>query len=433
MGRGAEPIAGHGLQLTAGQKAALQVAFKTADSRLAEPAVGVIGGYAGTGKTTCLKVLAEEIGPPMFLTPTGKAALRVQEATGFVASTIHRWMYEVREDKTTGKMTFGMKPLDKILRPENRLIAVDEASMLSEPLWLDLVKMAGMIKCNILLIGDPFQLPPVDPEATRPFAVLEPGFKADYRVSLTEIVRQALDNPIIKASMYIRKGDIDSARDLLPNLERMEAWKLTLDICTKNDGVIICHRNVTRHKINTSVRTELGKPAAIQRGEPLLILKNCYEANVYNGEVLPFEGWTWESDVVEVTDKYGKKLTQRTRFGATTFNSTKVLLAHERISGCMEEVSFGAIAYAGRRAYSDTQPKKPVYRGIAGKSTRAPQQPFLDANFGYCLTAHKSQGSEWDRVLVIAEPSIRANTEEGLRWLYTSLTRSRNKAFFFWS
>jgi exodeoxyribonuclease-5 len=253
-----------------------------------------------------------------------------------------------------------------------------------------------------------------------------------YRANLTEIVRQALDNPIIKASMYIRQGDIDSAMSLLPNLERMEAWKLTLDICKKTDGVIICHKNVTRHKINASVRTELGLPKNLAKGEPLLILKNCYEANVYNGEVLPFEGWTWESDPVDVTDKF-RAVTQRTRFGATTFNNTKVLLAHERIRGNMEEVGFGAIAYNGVRAYYNNEPAESVYKGYGKKKKRGPRHPFLDANFGYCLTAHRSQGSEWNRVLIIAEPSIRINTQDGLRWAYTALTRAREKAFFYWS
>jgi len=424
-------VAENSLVLTVGQQAALQVAFKTADAQLPQAAVGVICGFAGTGKTTMLKVVAEEIGPPLFLTPTGKAALRLQEATGFTASTIHRWMYRAVEDPKTGRVDFGPKPLEELERPSNRLIAVDEASMLSEPLWLDLVKTATRLKCNILLIGDPFQLPPVDPEATNPFCCLDASFAATYRANLTEIVRQALDNPIIKASMYIRNGDMNSARSLLPNLERMEAWKLTLDICDKKDGVIICHKNVTRHKVNASVRTELGLSKSLVSGEPLLILKNCYEANVYNGEVLPFAGWTWESDSVDVTDKY-RKVTQRTRFGATTFNNTKVLLAHERIRGNMEAVSFSAIAYNGVRTYSGDKPAESVYRGYGKKKKRGPQHPFLDANFGYCLTGHKSQGSEWDRVLVIAEPSIRIDTRDGLRWAYTALTRAKEKAFFYW-
>jgi exodeoxyribonuclease-5 len=341
-------------------------------------------------------------------------------------------MYRAVEDPKTGKVEFGRKPLEEIDSPSNKLIAVDEASMLSEPIWNDLVRTATALKCNVLLIGDPFQLPPVDPEATKPFCCLEDSFPANYRANLTEIVRQALDSPIIKASMYIRKGDIDSARDLLPNLERMEAWRLTLDICKKTDGVIICHKNVTRHKVNAGVRTELGMPKALSPGEPLLILKNCYEANVYNGEVLPFPGWTWESDPVEVTDKY-RNLTQKTRFGATTFNNAKVLLAHERIRGNMEEVGFGAIAYTGIRTYYADKPAEPVYKGYGRKAKRGPRHPFLDANFGYCLTAHRSQGSEWKRVLVVAEPSIRIGTQEGLRWLYTAVTRAKETVSLYWS
>jgi exodeoxyribonuclease-5 len=384
-----------------------------------------------------LRVLAEEIGPPMFLTPTGKATLRLQEATGFEASTIHRWMYQPEVDKQSGVVRFDRKPLEKISRPSNHLIAVDEASMISEPIWTELLRVAALLKCNILLIGDPFQLPPVDPEARHPFCVLDDRFPADFKADLKEIVRQALDNPIIKASMYIRQGDMGAARALLPNLERMESWKLTLDICKKADGVVICHRNVTRHKINEGVRRDLKLPPAIQTGEPMLILKNCYEANVYNGEVLPFPGWTWESDKVEVTDRY-RNLSATTRFGATSFNNTKVLLAHERIRGKMEDIGYGPVAYAASRTYyGKSTPEYPAsrtnFRPFGKKKTSEPKHPFLDANFGYSLTCHKCQGSEFNRVLIIMEPTIRINEEEGLRWVYTAVTRAKEQAFLYWA
>lgn len=422
------------LILTKGQESALKVMLETADARESESVVTIVKGFAGTGKTTLLRVVGKKIGSPLFLTPTGKAALRLKEATGFEASTIHRWMYRAEEDKRSGKMAFVRKPTEEIDRPSNKLIVVDEASMLSEPLWKDLLRTAWQLRCNIVLVGDPFQLPPVDPEAKTPFSCLEDSFPAHHRVNLTEIVRQALDNPIIKASMHVREGNVEAAMSLLPNLERGEAWKLTLDICKKTDGVVICHRNVTRHKINASVRAELGMPQDLQKHEPLLVLKNCYEAGVYNGEVVPFQGWTWESGPVDVYDKY-RNVTKQTRFGTSTLNNTEIVLAHERIRGNMEEVGFGAVAYEGLRTYhanKPSKPRQPSYKMQGKKGKRGPPQPFLDANFGYCLTAHRSQGSEWNRVLVIAEPTIRIRTEEGLRWTYTALTRAKEKVSFYW-
>jgi ATP-dependent exoDNAse (exonuclease V) alpha subunit len=57
--------------------------------------------------------------------------------------------------------------------------------------------------------------------------------------------------------------------------------------------------------------------------------------------------------------------------------------------------------------------------------------PVLHANYGYCFTAHKAQGSEWPWALVVLERSVNLGTEDGLRWCYTALTRAKTMAAVF--
>ena len=57
---------------------------------------------------------------------------------------------------------------------------------------------------------------------------------------------------------------------------------------------------------------------------------------------------------------------------------------------------------------------------------------YMHASLGYTLTCHKSQGSEWPSSVIMMEPSVRIGTVEGRRWLYTALTRARERARVCW-
>jgi exodeoxyribonuclease V alpha subunit len=114
-------------KLTDGQQAAMDMVAKL--MKAPPPMPAIITGYAGTGKTTMLKAIASMYGNPVILAPTGKAALRVQEATGITALTMHRWLYHPKENENTGEIDFRLKDLAMIECTENGLVIVDEASM----------------------------------------------------------------------------------------------------------------------------------------------------------------------------------------------------------------------------------------------------------------------------------------------------------------
>jgi exodeoxyribonuclease-5 len=381
-------------------------------------AVAVMAGYAGTGKTFLLKAIAETFGVPVVIAPTGKAAARVKEMAGLAAMTIHRWLYEAVTDKDTGTCTFDRKAPDQIPVGSIGLLVVEESSMVSRELWNDIVDTAQMLRLKVLLIGDPFQLSPVErDEKWRSFSVLDPsaGFAGEYTL-LTEIQRQALDSPIIRVSMAIRAGDVSAVMtelSLVPALDFMTAGAGV----QRNSGVILCYKNSTRHWINEGVRTQLGFTEDIQDGEPVVVLKNNYGLGVNNGETYRFRRWEELTHSRHTVVDKRAEARETTRFGIAVLEDVeagtcfRAVVAQEELFGRMKS---GTHAIGKAMEIS--------FRGL----------PQVHANLGYGLTCHKAQGSEWNEVLIAWEPSLRfwgQFRDDALRWAYTAITRAKTRCY----
>lgn len=375
-----------------------------------------IVGFAGTGKTSSLQFIAHEHGRPVVITPTGKAALRVREATGLDAMTIHRWIYKPVEDPKTGVTTFKRREGD-IPVPSSRLIILDEASMVGPDLWADIYTICSQYDLRLIVIGDGFQLPPVMPPNTAPFSVLTPEFAAQLqapRVELTEVLRQAEGSPVIRASMMLRNGAGWSAVRDLPQATPQTFWQIA-HATHLQGGITICHKNVTRQQINAGMRTMLGIQDELpQMGEPLVCLKNTYEAGLVNGETIRFPGWRIEPGQFESVKDRWKGTDEAARFGGVVFDDgAAATLAIEELHGRLQASPKAVQIAAAKWARLEN-----FYVGDQ-------LAPHVSANFGYAWTAHKAQGSDWPYVLIMLEPSIRLNEDEGRRWCYTSLTRAR--------
>lgn len=379
---------------------------------------GILTGYAGTGKTTLLKVLADLHGAPLILTPTGKAAVRVAEATGLEAMTVHRWIYKADEDPRTGELGWMRKPMEEILEhaPANRLVVIDEASMVSESIWGDVWAVAQRVGLKVLLVGDPFQIPPVSKQDDRAsFAAL--GLKTPYRADLTEVVRQALDSPIVRASMLIRQGEEEAMEAVLalPGVESKDLVPKFLGLSPSR--ALIAWRNETRQRLNYAVRQELGRPSRdLAVGEPLLVMFNNYDLDRFNGEVVDFGGWIEVPRDQMAIRNAAKNLSIMASYGLARIDGVMfpTLISPEEVFS-----QVGGMPPKTMATYS-----KIYARHHFGFEKNTPS--FLSANFGYCLTAHKAQGSEWGDVVVVIEPGMKWLDLEGRRWLYTSVTRARN-------
>lgn len=423
--------------LTNGQEQGLAMARKLKEYKK-EPRLAVLAGYAGTGKTTLLKMVAEELGYPIIVAPTGKAALRVKEATGVTAKTIHSWMYDAKEDENTGEVSFSRKGPDELDVGESHILVIDEASMVYEELWDDIYDSCVMMKMNILIVGDPFQLPPVQKSRDsmgneREFNLLSEKFTYHERVLLTEVVRQALESPIIRASMMVREGDPAMAVFQLPRIKPSELVDRAAAM-VRLGGVAICHRNETRNKLNVAVRRSLGKPDnQIQAGEPLLVLQNNYRLMRFNGESVQFQGWIDEPAGEHKIKDWIRKQEAVSRFGVAQLEPTEAdprshaILCEEQVFGRLGHLSDPPIVKTARTIFGRSCIVTPEEAALMSPEDReqALGYPFLHANFGYVMTCHKSQGSEWNNVLVVLEPSLRMNDADGKRWLYTAITRAK--------
>jgi ATP-dependent exoDNAse (exonuclease V) alpha subunit len=330
-------------------------------------------GYAGTGKTTLARHIAESAdGAVAFAAFTGKAAhvMRGKGCAG--ASTIHSLIYRPRGEDENGP-TFVLN--NDSAAGKSALVVIDECSMVDEEVGRDLLSFGT----PILVLGDPAQLPPV----------AGGGFftSAAPDVMLTEVHRQAADDPIIRMSMIVREGGRleEGAYGGSRVVSRNEIDETDV---LETDQVLV-GRNATRRSYNARIRQLLGREAAVPvAGDTLVCLRNERRRGLLNGSL-------WR---VERARKPRKGLLRYTL--------------------SPEEADFGK-----PRTVASINPA--YFDGTADALSKAEQRRSDAFDFGYVLTVHKAQGSQWDDVVLFDESfAFRENRD---RWLYTGITRAATR------
>ncbi len=358
------------MQFTAEQESALNAV--SAWLKAGDRQVFRLFGYAGTGKTTLARHLAEGIeGKVCFAAFTGKAA-HVMRSRGCVgAGTIHSLIYRPRGEDEAG-MSFSLNR--DSAAADAKLIVIDECSMVDEELGRDLMSFGT----PILVLGDPAQLPPISGA----------GFftSAPPDVMLGEVHRQAQDNPIIRLSMAIREGgrlDYGAHGD-----SRVVGRRdVDRDEVMSADQVLV-GRNATRQAYNARIRTLLGRtvPTPVV-GDKLVCLRNNKGKGLLNGGL-------WRVDRMRAERK-----------GLLRFHIEP------------EEGEYGAPALVTvNPAFFD---------GTAAGLPPLERRRSDEFDYGYALTVHKAQGSQWDHVVLFDESGVFG--ENRARWLYTGLTRAAER------
>lgn len=341
-------------------------------------------GYAGTGKTTLARYFAEQVsGDVQFAAFTGKAAQVLRSKGAANARTIHSLIYRPKgeeevADATTGKTsmspTFTLNRQSPVAKA--KLIIIDECSMVDETLGKDLMSFGT----PILVLGDPGQLPPISGG----------GYFTDHEPDhlLTEIHRQARDNPIIRLAMDVREGR-----------EFMYGDYGTTQIITKNDVTqqlvlsadqVLVGTNRTRRRYNQRLRELKGFDTPYpQAGDKLVCLRNDPAKGLLNGSL-----WKVMTSSKE-TVKPGINLLVSPEDDEPERSVAKIKLLKAQFEDPDATISWD-------------QKKR-----------------FDDFDFGYALTVHKSQGSQWNNVVLFDESF--AFKEMRQRWLYTAVTRAAER------
>lgn len=413
--------------------------------------VFTLGGFAGTGKSTILPDILDVTGlePSQiaFAAPTGKAAkvmgekLRNQGIKVW-PSTIHKLIYTPKPQKAemlerdlrdkqvmivllkngevappTGDLKADLEELEKqihiltkdldraydlndlrftlnadsVLIKENiQLIILDEGSMVGAEIANDLIEF----EIPILVMGDPGQLPPVGDK---------PGFFIEGETPnafLTEVHRQAADNPIIHLATLVRKGERGDFGDYGNGVLIVPRKKDIYTLDLERDCQVIVGTNKTRWKLTSKMRAEGGFLDPLpSKGEPLIMCKNHKDhPELVNGTTVfatEDHGHAYEEGVArflaKVADEDGK------RFTAYAYQ------------GLFEE-------HLQREKNFSTAPKNSAFKS---RITDA------QIDFGWAITCHKSQGSQWDEVIVHDESGVFRDDCD--KWLYTAITRAAER------
>ena len=443
----------------------------------------ILKGYAGTGKTTLMRFLIQELEAQnkdcRLLASTGRAAKILSNLSDQRdASTIHSMIYtfnglnkEYAEDEEPvvdrgGQLFLVFEPT-KLLEDDGSVTTyiIDEASMVSDVAVKDVTQAkfgeGRLLKelldydkrpgSKFIFVGDPCQLPPIEEyysPALMPEYIREHFDEGVQEAQLTEIMRQSDTCDIIDASKQVR-GLYNQApaeqsvygaqrlwgflpfrrrRDIIlhTNLEEMtNDYVHKIQTSGLNSAVCICRSNRACSQLASEIRSKLGFTSArIQQGDLLMVIQNNIPTGLMNGDMVTIEELGDETE-----SRAGLTFRQATVKELFTGAKYKSLIIEDivnqsrlNLDSVQQQALFIDFIMRMRRQGITQKNKVRFYNAMF-------QDPYLNALrcvYGYAITCHKSQGGEWEDVYVHVPRNLTLNpTKETYQWIYTAMTRAK--------
>ncbi|MGB1231478.1 MAG: ATP-dependent DNA helicase [Winogradskyella sp.] len=424
-------------------------------------ALFLLKGFAGTGKTSITGALVSNLWQAkknaVLLAPTGRAAKVISNYSKKEAFTIHKKIYFPKKD-SGGGVKFVMQPN----KHKNTIFIVDEASMIPDaPSDSKLFENGSLLddlmqyvyaghQCKLLLIGDKAQLPPVKSD-------LSPALDADKldlnynkhvtTIELDEVVRQEQDSGILINATALRavletnffesfKFNVTAFADIVRLVDGYEIMDAINDAYS-NDGyeetAIIVRSNKRANMYNKQIRERiLFNESELSAGDYLMVVKNNYFWVKPTTEA----GFIANGDIIEVLEIYSIKELYGFRFAEVkvkmvdypnmrpfetvllldTIDVESASLSYEESNKLYQEVS---------KDYANETSKYKRFLGV--KSNR--YFNALQVKFSYAITCHKSQGGQWNTIFVEQPYLPNGMDKEYIRWLYTAITRAKEKLY----
>ena len=449
----------------------------------------LLKGYAGTGKTFITKGLTEylkEIRRNYILAaPTGKAAKVIQEKTQSEAYTIHKTIYSSKdikeykseEDGKTIKFYFELATNDN---SDDTVYIFDEASMISNVysemefirfgsghLLQDLFKYINLDNNDhnkkIIFIGDSAQLPPVGMN-------FSPALDSQYlkekfgiipiEFELTQVVRQKENSGILKNSIALREKlknkifnqlDIDTSTSDIESLEHENFIKKYLEVSGNKidkNTMVIAYTNVSVRDYNQAIRKHFFKDIKqINIGDKIMILSNNaqYEIFLSNGDFGLVTRILSDTEHKAVTLKRKNKETGIVEKIVVDLYFRDIELLARDIDGTLYKIRCKIIEnllFSEQPSLSSDENKaiyvdfmirnnhlKPNTKEWKDALKSDPYFNALKVKFGYAITCHKAQGSEWKNIFLNCKSHQSYLSERYFRWLYTALTRASKNLY----
>jgi ATP-dependent exoDNAse (exonuclease V) alpha subunit len=416
----------------------------------------VLKGYAGTGKTTVISTIVNNLGDInkkfVLLAPTGRAAKVISNYSNTAAFTIHKKIYFPK--KSAGG---GVAFTKQVNKHKNTIFIVDEASMISDStldsgsLLDDLINYVySGTNCKMILLGDTAQLPPVNLDISPALDIQTLGVHYDKEIEhieLDEVMRQEENSGILYNATELRellkesfitefRFNVKRFKDIVrltDGYDIQDAINTAYSNYSIEDTAFIVRSNKRANQYNEQIRTRiLFKESELSVGDFLMVVKNNYfwlketdEAGfIANGDIIEvlelfgikeLYGFTFAKVKIRMVD-YPNQKPFETVLLLDTIKSESPSLTYEESNRLYEEVM---------KDYEDETTKYKKFQKVKENE----YFNGLQVKFSYAITCHKSQGGQWNTVFIEQPYLPNGIDRDYIRWLYTAMTRAKNKLY----